>query len=399
MNEINKVLEFLDGDLGQMEERELFLNLSENEALRTQMRQIYSVNYSLNRNRNYFSPSAESTMGLFGKLGFSGKYLDNKDSKRPGIMPWFFDNLLNKSALIGAIIAFLATSAGFILFDYLNSKDSAPEAKYAAHSIFDNNDFAGNNKVAESIVTKELNQKQEQPIVKYVYLTKESGNDNKNNLTEKNIENKNLEQENSLVKPEQKPDTIDKNTEPESKPLIIKPEQDNHDLLPDLAEAKKDYKYEIEYRGAYYRNLPKETIQPSQLAYFDNYSLAFLFKLYDGLYVGPEIRQEKFFQEFKDFTDFGMPATYQQQPNFTTLNLMLRYSSSKVIGINPMVQVETGYARTGWVNRIAAGFGINLSDNLEIIALGEYSHFLFNNNNSIYNTQKIGILYGLNYKF
>lgn len=400
MNELNNIMEYLDGELNPTEERALFLSLAENDSLRSQMRQLYSVNYSLNSNRNYFAPSAQATMGVFGSLGLSGKYLGLNAASGHGAAGWVSANLLNKSALFGALIAFLMSAAGYFILDRPIWGDAnMSTGQHIANTVLNipaiqNNSNSGKGKTANSINAKEPEQ-----VIKYIYLTKTEDriqpqvSFTKTELperpTEPNPEHKPIGTKEFASKPDEIPEKT-----------VSVPHATAIYTLPDnITEKKADYNIEIEYRGAFYRNLPAEIIEPDRQAHFDNSSITFLYNISDEFSIGADLRQERFYQIFDGKTSDGMPAKYIQQPNFTTMNLLARYSPGEYLGLKPFLQAETGYARSGWINRAAAGLGFKIADPLEFVLIGEYSHFLFNNSNKLFTSEKIGFLYGINIKF
>ncbi len=406
MSDFNKIMEFLDGELEQSEERSLFMDLAGNDTLRSQMKQAYNVNYSLNRNKTYFAPSTQATLGVFDSLGFRGKYLDSGATATNAKSSL----LLNKSAFLGAIVAFLLTSAGFLTFNSLTT-DPGNINSYSALQEPLGILAAGTGKDSGSgAVTNNGNPVQKQEV-KYVYIIK----DNDKHQDTQPLDRTVAENSTESLRPE--PSLTERHN---SEPADSTPEQDGtqpvaklepplplpteKEIVTDAARGKDVYSISVEYRGAYYKSSRAATIEPKRQAHFDNSALTISYILDDNFEIGADIRQERFFQEYKGLNKNEIPSTFQQQPNFTTWNAMLRYKPFKFYGFTPFVQLETGLAVSkanirGWTQRIAAGLGYNVSGPLDFVIMYEYSNLRFNNNGNNYPSEKTGILYGLNLKF
>jgi hypothetical protein len=71
MDYTKTIHDFLDGSLESSEEENLFLLLSNDDDLRSELKQQLAMKDAIKSDTKAFSPSAASTMAIFSALGFA----------------------------------------------------------------------------------------------------------------------------------------------------------------------------------------------------------------------------------------------------------------------------------------------------------------------------------------
>ncbi len=155
-----------------------------------------------------------------------------------------------------------------------------------------------------------------------------------------------------------------------------------------------------EFKGSANWNQPKETIYPGEQSKFNNMNLALLYDVGSGFRLGAEVRQENFFLKYDGRDGRGEMFLYEQQPNFTSYGLLARYSLVEAGSFSSFIQAAGSFNSYGIIARPAFGLEYMLTGEFGITCQAEYSTMWFrHNSDKIFKSQKISLLYGVNYRF
>jgi hypothetical protein len=231
-----------------------------------------------------------------------------------------------------------------------------------------------------------------------VYIEKQSKNED-NFENSENISDKDLDK----IPPV---DNINVDSNDLSQNIIPEPEKKDEPLNIDSNliyinnNLFKDYKnFEIEFKGSQYLMTEEPTISPSVIAPFNNSGLAAYYNLSDKFAIGAEIRQETFFQVYNGYDEYGQYTIYEQQPNFTSYGLILRYSMPYYGKFLPYVQLNAGGNKVGALGRLMIGTKYKLYDDISFSLGLEYSNLFYNYQSGRFNASKFGLNYSIFYNF
>jgi hypothetical protein len=137
----------------------------------------------------------------------------------------------------------------------------------------------------------------------------------------------------------------------------------------------------------------------TDVSQFNNNSLSVLYNFASGLSVGAELRQETFLLEFTGEDINKVMYLYRQEPNFTTLSLLSRYTYDMSETLDPFAQITFGGNKIGVVGRLMGGFMYSPYQNLNLILGFEYNNMSFQYQGNRFNSGKVGINYGVSFTF
>ncbi|MER3329342.1 MAG: hypothetical protein RIF34_07175, partial [Candidatus Kapaibacterium sp.] len=93
--------------------------------------------------------------------------------------------------------------------------------------------------------------------------------------------------------------------------------------------------WSAEWKGSQTFNTNTYDFDKTDLSQFNNNSLSIMYNFENGFSVGSEIRQETFLLEFTGEDINDVTYLYRQEPNFTTLSLLGRYSYDMSATLDP----------------------------------------------------------------
>ena len=112
-----------------------------------------------------------------------------------------------------------------------------------------------------------------------------------------------------------------------------------------------------------------------------------------------DLRHETFYVKYDSYDEFNQQYIFEQQPNFVSYGLVARYSPIEFHGLKPYIQANISRNNFGVIARGNTGLQYELYPNFDFTVNFEYSYLFFNHQNTMYNGKKIGLNYGINYKF
>ena len=188
--------------------------------------------------------------------------------------------------------------------------------------------------------------------------------------------------------------------------LLSKPTALRNSFVPlnlvDINELQTiDPNFEISWSNSnkYYgktNNLPKDNN-----SFLQGNGLSIAYKFNSEHSLGIDFGEETFYQEF-NFHNGEQIATYKQMPDYFWGGLSYKYSPEFIrLGesIQPFTKIILGGAKGGAIGKLQMGINIKLTPSISAFATGEYGTMIYNIKETIYQSNKYQILYGLSLNF
>lgn len=428
MSEFEKINSFVEGELDPSQEQELFNEMATNEVMRSEFKNLLAISAAVKNNRNAFTKNKKSKKAVFAALGLS---IPVADAVSGGIattsastaVGYGFKSLLATGVLSAVVTAIILWGIGSGNISEVRNIDSnqlsqqleveiphetpvvsskevvtyKDDSKYKAmyektlnlNSSLQSklNEYAAKIDEQNSII---MAQKSEIATLGYeVRVVQNNLKLNNENYQELNLKHKesekliselgatnlDLQERISSIK-------IDNNLEP----MLLQPKNGNSS-------------WSAEWKGSQTFNTNPYEFDKTDLSQFNNNSISIMYNFENGFSVGSELRQETFLLEFtgKDVND--ITYLYRQEPNFTTLSLLGRYSYDMSSTLDPFAQFTFGGNKIGVVGRLMCGLMYSPYDNLNMIIGLEYNNMSFQYQGERFNSGKIGINYGISVQF
>ena len=419
---------YIDGELDSTNELSLFSELAKNEELRTEMRELLAIRESVNKDVEAFTPPLSATKAVYTALGFS----------------------LPTNVLAPTIATVAGTTLSVILKKIWAPALAAVVATivttFVVTSIYDNNE--PNNSNIPQIVSKESvtsNGVDDSNVNQNITNGTTNANDikstgyenNRNRVSQKNTnsistDRTNIQNETQLAQTQQliadNNETTDiKNTQDElvavslieNSNIIANQNHSNNKLnsatqknpiaspailspiIPEINSGEKMFCLQL--RGLSAFSFPENNVPSKTSPFFSNMSLGLLFQKVYGLNIGVEFGQEQFAQQFYN-TQNNRKELIKQNPMTFWGALAIKGEFDAKLeflgNAQPFTQLSLGYCEQGPLSKIITGLQWHSSDYGYGMNIGiEGALLLYNHQNVLYSTEKIGISYGLFYSF
>ncbi|PKL80872.1 MAG: hypothetical protein CVV25_02845 [Ignavibacteriae bacterium HGW-Ignavibacteriae-4] len=428
MSEFEKINSFVEGELDASQEQELFNEMATNEVMRGEFKNLLAISAAVKNNRNAFTKNKKSKKAVFAMLGLS---IPVADAVTGGVVTtaagaavgYGFKSLLATGVLSAVVTAVILWGMGTSDTNEIRNVNTAhfsprlvveipretpmvsskevivykEDKKYKAmyeRAMIVNNSlqqqisgFAAKTEEKDAIISR---QSAEISTLKYEVRTLQGNltmnNANYQDLNQKQKESEKLYSElgatNLQLKEQISSMKIDNNIEP---------------MLLQLKNGASSWS--AEWKGSQTFNTNSYELNKTDLSQFNNNSLSIIYNFENGFSVGSELRQETFLLEFngKDVNDINF--LYRQEPNFTTLSFLGRYTYDMSATIDPFAQFTVGGNKIGVVGRLMGGFMYSPYQNLNMILGLEYNNMSFQYQGVRFNSDKIGINYGISVQF
>ncbi len=404
--------EFVDGTLPPEREDEFFMMLSSNSDLRMEFKHMLAIREAVKSDKKAFTPAAESTIKIFGALGFNppppaAAIVDSKTGGSSAAGKASFMSRYGQGLISGISATVLTLVTVFWLLDFTGSGGitKIAEKPVQEHST--------------TIFTQEKEPvKANAPVVSSVE-TDENKTDTKTSRND--LKPRVIIIRDTVFEKMKIPDMADINTDINGtdnskeyntlKTTEIKTEPYSNMLSTDyslppariFSEDEKQVqqhepiglKLEINGRQDFFG--PTRTT-PASMAAFNTSSVAISYELFDDIDVGLDIRQENFYQVFTRTEDDGTVVRISQMPNLTTYGVFCRVRPlGYIYSVAPLLQGNVGIDQAGYTGRTMAGIEISPYSGISILLGWEWSRLFYNGNKET--SDKRGFVYGLQYKF
>lgn len=426
MNEFEKVNSFIEGELDSGAEQELFNELAVNDSLRSEFKNLLAITSTIKNNRKAFVKNDRTKKAVFAALGLS---IPIADTVTGGIASGGAGATIGygfKSLLATGVLSAVATAILLYSLGDFNQTNQAPINHTPQHLVVELPASVTN--TTPIVSSKEVTHSSD---AKYKAMFDRASIENNNLRKEIGVLKSKLDENNLLISQrtnelEQKTlannslaETIENNknkydemysayqqqsTKLETLNQELLSNRNTIDITPNIissnAPATKNHSsWSAEWKGSQTYNTNTIDFANSNISQFNNNSLAILYNFENGFSVGSELRQETFLLEFsgKDVND--IMYLYRQEPNFTTLSLLGRYTYDMSETFDPYAQLTFGGNKIGVVGRMMGGFIYSPYENLNLIFGLEYNNMSFQYQGNRFNSGKFGINYGVSFTF
>lgn len=406
------IYEFVDGSLELEHEGELFLALSSNEELRSELKQNMAIKTAIKTDTAAFSPLPKSTMNIYKSLGFAAPAATGGSASvsRPARLWGKYSQ-----GITGGLASAAATVIIMLLLLKPGNSDIDQYSGYAEkhgsgdiETIIQNDIPVTDSHSDEALADGAEPQKETiKTVIKYVpvYIEVESGQQkasyakatqDQNEISPLNYsapEKQNL----SIASP--------RFTEGKEQLMVQGPGlNDIASLTPELEDPDKGmYQYHslsAEFRGTQSWDMPETSLNPEKYQAFNNIAAAIFWEYNDELHLGGEYRRENFYQEFEGKKQNGDLYEFAQNPNLSYIGFALRYKPEwlSTDNLNPYGQVSLGGTTAGPILRGMIGGEYNFAERVSFVFGLEWNYFRYQHQGNWWSSQKWGAHYGINYR-
>jgi hypothetical protein len=397
MTDYQKLLtDYINENLTPRDERRLFRRLSKDDLLRSDMEQLQELKRKQGAVKGQPFPSSASTAVVFAKAGYSS----GSNS--------FLASAVSVKLLTGVVSSLVTALLTVGYFMFFNSGNISEHENQISEPVADATVI---NKVVETPAPT-IPESKTQNIL----------NDSGDNSVSDKSKNETVASSRIIDNQEEMKTTADiaqssielrsvalnhnsLDIEDESEIYtFIKPNQEIPTYRPRVPKNKKsvlEYMPEglsISVTSSMFNNTDDSPVTPSYIAPLHNFSATLLYKLTDKAELGFSARQETFYVDYLGTKD-GLPFRFEQQPNFTTYDLIFRYNLPLAHRLNSFLQTGVGTNFYGLTNRWAVGLEYEISDSWKIYVQPEYDVLFFKHENQYFNSSKYGLTYGVSYEF
>lgn len=427
MNYSELINDFIDGRLAPDKEDELFLALSSDDELRSELKENLAIDQAMKDDAASLAPSAASTAAVFSRLGFDAPAPAPKKSTvqrfRDFIAP---AQKYASHAIAGIASAGVAVALMWLLTGNQQDDESSGQAAYRADAVKglpvaevspmqDNELDIIIMQGADAAIPKEQNEKAYREG--YLAGSREASSVFGGRLA--NLE-KELSRQNALFE-SLAADAMQNSGEIsgriiESQRLVTLPAAsvptrasqsfiyvpvdtspgDNSNNL-NLLNFEK-IGVEAELRGSDYRMFPVAKMPESSIPEFNNSGLALFYNVSDDFQLGFDLRQEYFYQEYEGEID-GRRVRYMQHPNFVTYGAAARYKFLHLGDFTAFGELHAGFNKAGAVGRAGVGVKYSPTGDYNFLLGIEGSALAFKHETDPYLARKIGFYYGVAFNF
>ena len=395
--EYNQLIhEFLEGSLDKAGEAQLFLGLSTSDELRNELKQAITLDKAFNKRISAFVPTSASTIGIFQQLGIgtaagiAGAALAGKSA--------FASFFSTYSQAIISGLATLAVTTGLFLGFHTLEKNPVNQSVAQSNQIINTKSSKQNNiNSVPNIASNEVVPSRVRTIIKYVYLK-----DNSNQMIEKEAliaSNKDI-----TVFPHFVSFTnFNYTTLPahinsgNNSSNLNNLDQPIYNSFTDNIRIKSDLGLSFEIKGNGSWSLPSSTLPIYSNPLLNNTAISLNYKVSDNLKLGLDLRQENFYQVYHGTNEVNEQFEYRQNPTYLSLSFSGRYTFLRSNGFEGIAQGQIGGTATGLVTRGMIGFQYSPYKDIFFVLGGEAGVLTYKHQNSTFNSNKIGIIYGLGF--
>ena len=382
---------FSTGEIDDSESLFFFSDLSTNPELRAEFKSFMALSKSLKIASSSYSPSLESKSRIFEKAGFSipiAADIQNTETKS-----------LNRKNLH-------SMSKGFVLGSILPAIIFLVFMNYRLSNNIDSEAFD-----KHQIPVTSLNTECKQLTKSYSNTTEKKRNNklikSQNYYNNRKVDDKDIAIQSGIIVNDNNRNnnkTILKLTNSSATRNIIKYNKNKNGENEILSfninkNTLSELGFVLELRNSFAWNSIDNSVSPNKLNPLNNLNATLFYELSENVKLGVELKQETFLTQYTGLEANGAKYRYLQQPNFTTFSMATRFTPFIFNTFKPFTQIGFGFNRGGYTVKPEIGLEYKLAENIVLVGTFEYTHFWFFHGSNWFNTKKIGVSYGLSYKF
>jgi opacity protein-like surface antigen len=412
MNDNSSYIELIylmiDGEASEVERQTLFNALNENPELQTEFQNAITLN-----NAGYaYAATTEVPKHLTGSLfAKAGLAYSGASAINPAIETIQKASVLSKAGYFaaskygfGILGLILGGIIAFLLFDDIYSGSPAEQDRVeitlmgSKTKVDDNKENYASNIIDTNKTANRNNNGQPKQIVRNESDSKEyTQSINDNEQSEKATETK--DRRHLSINQNRDHHSFENKIFNHSKDFSIIDQGLDYSPLTTHSQLSSDNNFALELNSSSFWNLPKETIYPQEIAKLYNMNIFLYYKLNRQLSIGIGARQETFYVKYNTIDEYSREYIYEQQPNLTNFELAVRYHPFDMAILDPYVQFNTGGSYYGYTLRAGIGSEIKVYENISFTLFLEYATLRFKHKDFWNDASKVGINYGINYKF
>lgn len=420
----------MEGELDSASENELFNEMASNEAMRSEFKNLLAISAAVKNNKQAFVKNENTKKAVFAAIGLS---VPVADAVTGGVVTAAAGATVGyglKSLLATGLLSALVTAIILWNIGDGNTAVSKIENKHLAPQLVIQMP-AEINYETPLVSSKEV--KVINSDSKYRGMYNNAVRDNQRLIAQNNALNSKIDELNNAIT-SIRADKVNSENELLTLQNSLNASNDNYadlnskyknnlDLVSEMSQEKTQYEERInsmktdkaltpltlqptngssslsaEWKGSQTYNTNTYELS-NEAAAFNNNSLSIMYNFQNGFSIGSEIRQETFLLEFNGNDANQVNYLYRQEPNFTTLSLLGRYTLDMSETINPFAQVTFGGNRIGVVGRVMGGIVYSPYQNLNMIFGLEYNNMFYQYQGDRFNSGKIGLNYGVSVQF
>lgn len=417
MSKFDILNDLIEGRLKDSSEKSIYAELSADSAMRQELRDLLSVNNSINNNKSLFVPASGAKDAIFGKIGLAtggaavATFWNSK---------WFYSAMSSVATFLIMFGVYLGLgelqdessdqiAQNFemqqIELEKLSELEVNNNFNDNTNLIFNNNDNfnkkqSGNNKIAFASNKNEKANRNSDFALRN--LSDEEANESENSkITSSDKEDINLY--NAGINFSELSDNqvtsfyLENNYQ--IKPIDNKQQEE---IISSFESNNLYSRFSLEWNNSESVHFPEERITPSEFALFHKNSLSMLYDINDRLTIGANARQETFYLVFRGLGEDGIQRIYEQQPNLTSFSGLLRYDifewkNELPLEVETFTELQLGGNTLGPVGRIGFGLEIRPTQNITFVVSGNYSQLRYWHQNNGFRSEKFSLNYGVKF--
>lgn len=388
---------YLDGELPQDQELDLFSQLASSADLRAEMRESLAIRAAIGGDIDAFTPSAAQTSAVFSELGFTAPYSNHQTSSKTSRYMWLPLLWLFGGLCVGGVLAHWFTQRQL-------QQQFAEEKRALEFSIAQLQKQKARPAVMSSVEVKPENiVKNDKPSVKtvIVYRDRFIPSASQNSDTDKSAISEPVYTQSESV--ENISTAYSQQVYNNKNDMMMTSSQlpsSVHNNQP-VTSMSLFPKFWTQIRGigtvSQYPNISAN----STITGLSNVNVALGYSFNPNIAAGIEIGREPFMLKYSGTVN-GRSVRYEQQSSMLLGGIIVQARTNPIesmMDIQPVGTLFLGGSEIGMMGRVSSGVYYPLSANVSFYGGLEYSLMNFTYQSNSFTTQKVGFTYGLHITF
>lgn len=402
-----KLMLYLDGELPQEQETELFSLLASHADLRTEMRDGLAIRAAIGGDIDAFTPSAEQTTAVFAGLGFAAPYSAAQPSQPKNRQFWVpFLWLLGGLCMGGAAAYWLTQS--HVSQQFANEKHALEQTITRLNETVSKLSKPVMSSTEVQSTTAET-QPQVKTVVVYrdriVTMPNESEPVNHNVTNEYDMSDESPNSNSAEAISVANRQEISMNNEQmlqSTSPTISMAEPlPMQNTMPSILANSLFPRFWSQVRGIGTLSQYPNISATNAVTGLTNVNVAVGYSFSPNVAAGIEIGREPFMLKYSGTVN-GRTLRYEQQSSMLLGGVIIQGKTNPIegfMGIQPVGTLFLGGSEIGMMGRLSTGVYCPLNANVSFYGGLEYSLMNFTYQANSFTTQKVGFTYGLQFTF
>ena len=399
------IIDFLDGDLDKSLEDELFRALKANDEIRSKMKLFLKMNSVSKEHLNLINIPEKTTASIFNQLGLENEFssikkeLNVNDSDKSKHNKYLLIPIIFMAVLLGFYGGYLFFN-GRNIESGINNSESLATSSSTEINTKNNKPLLSEEHQSKLNILHKSEKKSTIQSMNNEIKTKEYNNNNNNEI---NLQNKNqlnsIAANNNVAKSELLTNKLKLYSPDKTQLIKCFSKNFEYSITDDINQYYEDNsKFLIEVNKSDYVHLKDQSGNKDvyQNNSFLDFGLTAIYFINANIGIGYEFKIEEFGENIYDEINNVNVFKYQSgQSHSILVRLESRYENN----LTPFGQMSFGMLNDGYVLKLSTGARYDLYDNFSLSFCIEYGNFINNYLGNLRGFQKLGIKYGLSYKF